>query len=131
MASMVRVWIGISIIMISFFVGLFMMISGLESGNMSVGLILFYVLGIPLIGMIIGVPIMISSGIGPESRRLLLASRHSTTSTSPSESFVHEPPTFCTNCGGKISNQNVDWVGPLTIKCPYCGSTLQTVRRRV
>jgi uncharacterized Zn-finger protein len=25
----------------------------------------------------------------------------------------------------------VEWVGPLSIKCPYCGATLNTAKREV
>ncbi len=47
------------------------------------------------------------------------------------KSFVHEPPRFCTDCGASLSSEEIEWVGPLSVKCPYCGATHATEKREV
>jgi predicted RNA-binding Zn-ribbon protein involved in translation (DUF1610 family) len=128
MSSIARLFAGISIIMITFFAGFFLMMQALESGNFSVAVILFDVLGIPLIGLLIGMPIMISSCIRPGFKASVPVVQDKITGEA---SYVYEPPAVCTSCGGRISSTNVEWVGPLTVKCPYCGISLQAVKRRL
>jgi predicted RNA-binding Zn-ribbon protein involved in translation (DUF1610 family) len=125
---MARLLAGISIILITFFAGFFLMMQALESGNFSVAMILFDVLGIPLIGLLIGMPILISSCIRPGFKPSMPVVQDKIAAEA---SYVYEPPTVCTSCGGKITSMNVEWVGPLTVKCPYCGSSLQAVKRRL
>ncbi len=47
------------------------------------------------------------------------------------KSFIHEPPSFCSDCGAALSSEGIEWVGPLTVKCPYCGATHATEKREV
>ena len=34
--------------------------------------------------------------------------------------IMHVLPSTCPNCGGKISEKDVRWVGPMRAACPYC-----------
>ena len=36
-------------------------------------------------------------------------------------------PTKCPNCGGPIKPNEVNWVGPHLVECPYCGSVVGAV----
>lgn len=38
---------------------------------------------------------------------------------------IYNVPGKCPECGGSINNENVDWVGPLQAKCPYCQTTIE------
>ena len=46
-----------------------------------------------------------------------------------SAAVVYGPPTTCPSCGAELSEENVDWVGPLRLQCPYCGATIDAVKR--
>jgi len=48
---------------------------------------------------------------------------------SESAAVVYGPPTECPSCGAQLSEENVDWVGPLRLQCPYCGATIDAVKR--
>ena len=37
----------------------------------------------------------------------------------------------CPSCGGEVSHENVDWVGPLEASCGYCGGTIRATFERV
>ncbi|MFO7837761.1 MAG: hypothetical protein R6V83_14045 [Candidatus Thorarchaeota archaeon] len=123
-----RLWLGIVIIIIFFVGGFIMMITGLGSGDMGIGMILFYIFVIPLIGVVIGVPLMLK-GIGQASFGMFKSPAFG--NEKKDSSYIHEPPDFCKNCGGTLSAGNVEWAGPLTVKCPYCGVTMKTVKREV
>ena len=34
-------------------------------------------------------------------------------------------PTTCPNCSAAISQEKIDWVGPLEAQCNYCGATVR------
>jgi endogenous inhibitor of DNA gyrase (YacG/DUF329 family) len=38
---------------------------------------------------------------------------------------IYNVPRKCPECGGSINNEDVDWVGPLQAKCPYCQTTIE------
>jgi hypothetical protein len=40
-------------------------------------------------------------------------------------------PDRCPSCGAAISQEGIDWVGPLEAKCSYCGGTLRATFERV
>lgn len=44
---------------------------------------------------------------------------------------VYQVPSRCPACGAAISNEDVDWVGPLQAKCPYCNAIFDAVKRRL
>ena len=39
--------------------------------------------------------------------------------------IIYQVPKKCPECGGSLSNEEVDWVGPLQAKCPYCRTTIE------
>ncbi len=46
-------------------------------------------------------------------------------------STIYDLPDKCPECGASINMENVDWVGPLQAKCPYCMATIRANRRRL
>ncbi len=42
---------------------------------------------------------------------------------------VYTPPPNCPNCGAPLSDETVEWVGPLQAKCPSCGHTVEAKKR--
>ena len=43
--------------------------------------------------------------------------------------YIYQVPTKCPECNASISTEEVDWVGPLQARCPYCHSTIEARRR--
>ena len=39
--------------------------------------------------------------------------------------IIYQVPSKCPECGVSLSNEEVDWVGPLQAKCPFCGTTVE------
>ncbi|TFH10224.1 MAG: hypothetical protein E4H14_02905 [Candidatus Thorarchaeota archaeon] len=122
-------------------VGIIVMIGGFFGGFMQffwvdthdVGTILFYVLVVPMISFILGFAIMMyGMKDSLKANRFGMFGMMSTSSPAPRErSFIHEPPRFCKDCGASLSAETIEWVGPLTIKCPYCGASHATEKREV
>jgi hypothetical protein len=46
-----------------------------------------------------------------------------------SQSYVYEVPSKYANYKACLNSEIIDWVGPLTIKCPYCGSTQKAEKK--
>ena len=121
---------GITIIVIGGVSGLILFIS--NAGGVSFPYSLFYLLGIPFIACMIGVALILRSIPFPGGS--MFASRIGrSVDTRPlaETSFIHETPKTCSSCGAGINAETVEWVGPLSIKCPYCGTTLDTVKREI
>ena len=132
MSDSTKLWAGISIIMISFFGGFFMMINGITSDSIGVGMILFYMMGIPMIGVLIGLPLILKGvGSGRRTPFNLFGAMASQIPEREESSYVYEPPSFCSECGASLSMDSVEWAGPLTVRCPYCGNTMKTEKRRI
>ena len=120
------------IVMVGGFFGGFMQFFWIDTHN--VGLILFYVMVVPMVSFLVGAGIMIygmkdsmpTRGFG------LFGMMGAAAAETPKEkSFVHEPPRFCNECGASLSSEQIEWVGPLSVKCPYCGATHATEKREV
>jgi len=43
---------------------------------------------------------------------------------------IYQSPSICPSCGAFISSEDVDWVGPLQLKCPYCGYIMEAEEKR-
>ncbi|MBN2230898.1 MAG: hypothetical protein JW779_15020 [Candidatus Thorarchaeota archaeon] len=118
---------GVCIMVLSFFGGFLFMISNIDTLN--IGGILFFIMVVPMIGFFIGFAVMYKTNKKSFSSAGMFGSARP--SAGSSESFVYEPPERCPNCKGVLSAENIEWVGPLTAKCPYCGSSVKTEKRRV
>jgi len=119
------------IVMIGGFFGGFMQF--FRAGDLDVGTILFYVMVVPMISFLLGAGIIVygmKDSISTQ-RMGLFGFASTRTSESRERSYVHEPPTFCKDCGASLSAEAIEWVGPLTVKCPYCSATHPTEKREV
>jgi len=98
-----------------------------------VGTILFYVLVVPMISFVLGFAIMMyGMKDSIKANRIGMFGMMAPRSDAPKErSFIYEPPAFCKSCGASLSAESIEWVGPLTVKCPYCGATHATEKREV
>jgi len=89
------------------------------------------VIVIPIASFIIGTLMILYATGHLGARGMAMLKRFDSGSTVREKSYVHEVPDVCPNCGGDISSETVDWVGPLSAKCPYCGATLKTEKREI
>jgi hypothetical protein len=120
------------IVMVGGFFGGFMQFFWIDTSN--VGTILFYVMVVPMVSFLIGAGIMIYGMKDAMPRRGfgLFGMMGAAAAEPPKEkTFIHEPPRFCSDCGATMSSEGIEWVGPLTVKCPYCGATHATEKREV
>ena len=127
----------------SMVIGLIIMVGGFFGGFMSffwtdtrdIGTILLYMMFIPFMSFCIGGAIIAygnkdSLPLGRGSFGLFGAMARM--DDAPKEkSYIHEPPSFCKDCGASLSSEEIEWVGPLSVKCPYCGATHRTEKREV
>lgn len=119
------------IVMVGGFFGGFMQFFWIDTHN--VGTILFYVMVVPMISFLVGAGIILygmkdsmpSRGFG------MFGMMGASNEAQKEKSYIHEPPRFCTECGASINSEQIEWVGPLSVKCPYCGATLATEKREV
>ncbi len=120
------------IVMIGGFFGGFMQFFWLDTYN--TGTILLWMVVVPMLSFCIGAGIIMygmkdampTRGIGlfgPMTARNI--------DTPKEKTYIHEPPRFCSDCGATLSSEGIEWVGPLTVKCPYCGATHATEKREV
>ncbi|MBD3408249.1 MAG: hypothetical protein GF411_19155 [Candidatus Lokiarchaeota archaeon] len=124
--DMGKVFLGIAVIIGFSLGGFLLMIWNITSDNSSVFTILFYMMVFPLIGCGIGLPLIIKGqgGMGTTTGFMSTESRRE-------KSFIYMPPENCTSCGAKLSYDSIEWAGPLTAKCPYCGQSLPVQKREV
>ena len=120
------------IVMVGGFFGGFMQFFWMD--DMNVGTILLYMMVVPMISFLIGAGIIMygmkdSMSIGGFGLFGMTGTRAA--ETPKEKSFVHEPPRFCNDCGASLSSEEIEWVGPLSVKCPYCGATHATEKREV
>ena len=40
-------------------------------------------------------------------------------------------PERCPSCGAAVTQEHIDWVGPLEARCNYCGSTVRAQLERI
>lgn len=123
---------GILIIVIGFF-GSFFSIFWLDEWN--IGSILLRMMLIPFASFIIGVFVIVyaTGGLAKAGRRsgLFGMGMFQPDDVPREKSYIHEPPDVCPNCKAAISSEEVEWVGPLTARCPYCGASLKTQKREI
>lgn len=121
------------IIMIGGFFGGFMLFFLMEARDFVT--ILLYMMLIPMMSFCIGAGIIVygNKDSMPLTRRGfgLFGPMARIDNTPREKSYIHEPPSFCSDCGASLSSEEIEWVGPLTVKCPYCGATHRTEKREV
>ena len=120
------------IVMIGGFFGGFMQIFWMD--NWETGTILFYLMVVPMVSFLVGAGIMMygMKDSMPMRGFGLFGAMGARNDEAPKEkTFIHEPPRFCSDCGATMSSEGIEWVGPLTVKCPYCGATHATEKREV
>lgn len=126
----------------SMIIGMIVMVGGFFGGfmqffwmdDMNVGTILFYMMVVPMISFLVGAGIILYGMKDDMSRGGfgmfgMMGTR--TSSEQKEKTYIHEPPRFCSDCGATLSAEGIEWVGPLTVKCPYCGATHATEKREV
>ena len=47
------------------------------------------------------------------------------------ERILFQVPSRCPECGASISQESVDWVGPLQAECPFCHTTFDVEKRSI
>jgi hypothetical protein len=70
----------------------------------------------------------------PSQPESAAAETHPQTAPAPQGGTVPTIPVLppkCSTCGGSLAMDEVRWVGPLTAKCPYCGTTVPIEWRRI
>lgn len=67
----------------------------------------------------------ISSGWVAEAPSFVIPQSHQgRTRSDGSEIKTVRLPDKCPECGAALSQEGIDWVGPLEAKCNYCGATV-------
>jgi hypothetical protein len=129
------------VIMVGGFFGGFSLFFQQDVFDLGISQILFYVLVIPMISALVGIGVILY-GNRHNIRRATRINRAiwsgtpiniqtPTFSQQKERTFVHQPPRFCPDCGAVMNAEEIDWVGPLTVKCSYCGATVATEKREV
>ena len=127
-ATMIR---GMIVIVIGFFGGFFQ-IFWIDTSN--TGTLLFYMLVVPMVSFFVGAGIMIygMKDSMPMRGFGLFGMMGAQNAEAPKEkTFIHVPPQKCNQCRASLSSEDIEWVGPLSIRCPYCGATHATEKREV
>lgn len=118
------------LVIIVFFFGGFLSIFWID--DWSIGSILFRMMVIPFVGFIVGSAMIVyATGGMHRGTGMGLFRMMQPTEGAKERTYIHDIPDKCPNCKGQISNETVEWVGPLTAKCPYCGSSIKTEKREV
>ncbi|MBN2230217.1 MAG: hypothetical protein JW779_11575 [Candidatus Thorarchaeota archaeon] len=74
----------------------------------------------------------VARGFTMEAPPFVIPERHrGQTRSDGSQMTTVRLPERCPSCGAAISQEGIDWVGPLEAKCTYCGSTLRATFERV
>jgi len=125
---------GLAVIVITFFGGFIFMMSNIR--DLGIGQILFFMMVVPMIGFFVGFAIIIKTNPGSGFAGGLFGGsffrhRYGLATQTVEKNYIHEPPAFCSSYGGSITSENIEWVGPLSVKCPYCAATLPTSKREI
>ncbi|MGY5860611.1 MAG: hypothetical protein RTU63_14675 [Candidatus Thorarchaeota archaeon] len=74
----------------------------------------------------------IASGYTMEAPSFAIPDKHrGKTRSDGSEMTTVRLPEKCPSCGAAISQEGIDWTGPLEAKCNYCGGSLRAKFERV
>ncbi len=104
---------------------------------------MFFVIFIIFIVIFVGVTVTVcrraagiargvARGFTMEAPPFVIPDRHRRkTRSDGSEMTTVRLPEKCPSCGAGISQEGIDWTGPLEAKCNYCGNTLRAKFERV
>ena len=107
----------------------FMLFFGLIS---IVFIIIFIVVAYSVCRGGVGVARSVARGFTIEAPPFAIPERHRGQRRSDgSEMTTVRLPEKCPSCGAAISQEGIDWTGPLEAKCCYCGGTLRATFERV
>jgi hypothetical protein len=68
----------------------------------------------------------VARGFTVEAPSFVIPERHrGRTRSDGTEMKTVRLPERCPSCGAAVSQEGIDWVGPLEAKCSYCGATLR------
>lgn len=68
----------------------------------------------------------VARGFTVEAPSFVIPERHrGKTRSDGSQMTTVRLPERCPSCGAAISQEGIDWVGPLEAKCSYCGGTVR------
>jgi hypothetical protein len=74
----------------------------------------------------------VARGFTMEAPSFVIPERHrGQTRSDGSQMTTVRLPERCPSCGAAISQEGIDWVGPLEAKCTYCGGTLRATFERI
>ncbi|TFG33124.1 hypothetical protein EU528_01325 [Candidatus Thorarchaeota archaeon] len=74
----------------------------------------------------------VARGFTMEAPSFVIPDRHRGQRRSDgSEMTTVRLPEKCPSCGAAISQEGIDWTGPLEAKCSYCGGSLRATFERV
>jgi hypothetical protein len=117
---------GVAVIMLGSLFGFYLFFDSLFNVGSVIQAIFSFMI-VAMVSIFIGIGIIVRSRGGFMAAGLI-APRVTRTDE---KTYVFEPPRFCSNCGGDLNPQNVEWAGPLTAKCPYCGASHKATKREV
>jgi hypothetical protein len=80
----------------------------------------------------VGIARGVARGFTMEAPPFVIPDRHrGKTRSDGSEMTTVRLPEKCPSCGAGISQEGIDWTGPLEAKCSYCGGVLRAKFERV
>ena len=80
----------------------------------------------------VGIARGVARGFTMDAPPFVIPDRHrGRTRSDGSEMTTVRLPEKCPSCGAGISQEGIDWTGPLEAKCNYCGGTLRAKFERV
>ncbi|UCE10244.1 MAG: hypothetical protein JSW61_14930 [Candidatus Thorarchaeota archaeon] len=118
--------LGVAVMTIGSLVGFYLFFNALFSDG-SVIQAIFTFMFVAVVSVLVGVSIIVRSQGGLQT--VVMTTRRERQAVE--RTYVYEPPRFCSTCGGDLNPQNVEWTGPLTVKCPYCGASHNAIKREV
>jgi hypothetical protein len=74
----------------------------------------------------------ISHGFTIEAPSFVIPEEHrGSTRRDGSQMTTVRLPERCPSCGANITQEGIDWTGPLEARCSYCGATVRASFERV
>jgi len=94
--------------------------------------IVFIVVAVTVCRGGVGIARGVARGFTMDAPPFVIPDRHrGKTRPDGSEMTTVRLPEKCPSCGAGISQEDIDWTGPLEAKCNYCGGTLRAKFEKV